>query len=266
MSDNQELQEQAQGIFNRAKAVIMQPSETWAAIAKETDEPMQVFLKYAVPLAAIGPIASFIGGQVFGYGAFGISYRPTFMGGLTSAILQYVLSLASIWLIAWVASFLSPKFNGKDDFAAAFRLSAYAMTAAWVVGLVGLIPALGILGLAGLYSLYLFYKGANPVMNVPQDKALPYTAVTVLIGIVVNFIASMIVASMMGPAAMAGMAGGNAGGDSATIDLGEYGTINVDGENQTIDMGEMGRIQIDGDTGEATINVDGEEVKIKVED
>jgi hypothetical protein len=32
--------------------------------------------RYAIPLIAIGPVASFIGGQVFGYSAFFISYRP----------------------------------------------------------------------------------------------------------------------------------------------------------------------------------------------
>ena len=86
MNDKQELQERAEGLMNRAKAITLKPDETWPVIAKETDAPMQVFVRYVVPLAAIGPIASFIGGQVFGYGAFGISYRPSFMGGLSQAI------------------------------------------------------------------------------------------------------------------------------------------------------------------------------------
>ncbi|QUL38575.1 Yip1 family protein [Erythrobacter sp. JK5] len=239
MDSNQELQERAEGLFNRAKAVTLKPAETWPVIAKETDAPMQVFLRYAVPLAAIGPIASFIGGQLFGYGMFGISWKPTFLGGLSQAITAYVLTLASLWLIAWVANFLSPKFGGKDDFSSAFRLAAYSMTAAWIVGIFGIVPALSILGLLGLYSLYLFYKGASPMMDVPQDKATGYTVVTVVVAIVANIVIGMIAAAITGPAQMPNMAGdGYSSGDTT--------------------------IQIDSETGRATINVDGEEMSIQV--
>ena len=209
---------------------------------------MQVFLRYVVPLAAIGPIASFIGGQVFGYGAFGISWRPSFLGGLSQAITSYVLTLASIWLIAWVANFMSPKFSGKDDFASAFRLAAYSMTAAWVVGIVGLVPALGFLALAGLYSLYLFYKGAPVMMDVSKDNAIVYTVVTVIVAIVANIVIGMIAAAITGPATLAGMGGGSVSNGGTTIDMGEYGSIQVDE---------------DGNTTTATINVDGEEMTIE---
>jgi len=245
MTDNNELQEHAQGLMKRAQA----PEETWPIIAEETDEPKQVFLRYVLPLAAIGPVASFIGGQVFGYGAFGVSWRPSFFGGLSQAITSYVLSLAAIWLIAWVANFLSPKFDGKDDFSSAFRLAAYSMTAAWIVGIVGLIPALSILSLAALYSLYLLYKGGPVVMGVSKDKALIYTAFTVVIAIAINLAIATVTAAFAGPAALAGMAGGDTSVDGTTIDLGEYGSIQVD-EN--------------GDTTTATFNVDGQEMSVEV--
>lgn len=248
MNDNRQLQERAEGLINRAKAVTLKPDETWPVIAKEADAPMQVFLRYVVPLAAIGPIASFIGGQVFGFGAFGISYRPSFMGGLSQAITSYVLTLASIWLIAWVANFLSPKFEGKDDFASAFKLAAYSMTAAWIAGIVGLVPSLAILGLAGLYSLYLFYKGAPTMMDVPKDKSVVYTAVTVVVAIIANIAIGAIATAIAGPTALTGAGGGTITGENTTIDLGEYGSIRVDE---------------DGNTTTATFNVDGEEMTIE---
>lgn len=249
MTDNNELQQHAEGLMNRAKAITLKPAETWPVIAKETDEPMQVFLRYVVPLAAIGPIASFIGGQVFGYGVFGISWKPSLMGGLSQAITSYVLTLASIWLIAWVANFLSPKFEGKDNFASAFRLAAYSMTAAWIVGIVGLIPSLSILGLAGLYSLYLFYKGAPVMMEVPEKNAIVYTVITVIVAVIANIIIGMIAAALTGPGPMAGLGSSDGTIDGTTIDLGEYGSIEVDE---------------DGNTTTATINVDGEEMTIEV--
>ena len=57
--------------------------------------PGDIATRFAIPLIAIGPVASFIGGQVFGYGAFGFSYRPGIVAGLTSAGWQFVLSLVA---------------------------------------------------------------------------------------------------------------------------------------------------------------------------
>jgi len=249
MSDDNHLQEQAQGIATRAKAIIMKPVETWPVIAKETDEPMHIFLRYALPLAAIGPIASFIGGQVFGLGGFGITFRIPFMTGLTIAIASYIMALLGLWIIAFVANFLADKFEGKENFAAAFRLAAYSMTAAWIAGIFGLIPALGILSIVGLYSFYLFYKGAPTMMGVPQDKAAVYTVITVVAAVLVNIVAGFVTSALMGPAAFAGMSAGAASTEGTTIDLGEYGSIEVDES---------------GDTTTATINVDGQEMTVEV--
>ncbi|MEM6475936.1 MAG: Yip1 family protein [Pseudomonadota bacterium] len=127
MVDKNELQAHADGIMTRAKNILTAPVETWEVIAKETDEPMQVFLKYALPLIAIGPIATFIGGLVFGYGGiFGVTIRPSFTFLLSTMITTFVLGLLSVWILAFIANLMSKQFEGRDDFAAAFRLVAYS--------------------------------------------------------------------------------------------------------------------------------------------
>jgi len=235
---------QASAIATRAKGILLDPSAEWAKIATETDPPKQVFLRYALPLALIGPVASFIGGQLFGLGGFGISINLSLTAGLTIAVIGFVLSLVSLWLIAFVANFLSPKFGGRDDFPAAFRLVAYGWTAAWVVGIFGLIPMLGILGILGLYSLYLFYKGAGPVMGVPKDKATGYTVVTVVAAIVAMLAVQLVVGLFTAPLLMAGMSGAS---DQMSIDMGANGSMvtnadgtmtitGPDGEQMTITM------------------------------
>ena len=72
---DQGLETTARGIFERAKAIILTPKDEWLKIAGETTSQRDILLHYAIPLTAIGPVASFIGGQMFGYGAFGFSYR-----------------------------------------------------------------------------------------------------------------------------------------------------------------------------------------------
>ncbi len=240
------LQSGTSPLVTRAKGILMAPAAEWQTIATENDSPKQVFLRYVVPLAAIGPVAAFIGGQVFGYGALGFSYRPSLMTGITTMITGYVMALVSVWLVAFVANFLSPKFGGKDDFPAAFRLVAYSMTASMVGGIVGLIPALAIIGLLfAIYSLYLFYKGAVPVMGVATDKVPVFTIVTVVAAFVISLIAGAISTAITAPSLIAA----------------------ADAQDQmSMDMGGLGSMQTNEDGTTMTITgPDGEKVNIRVE-
>lgn len=211
----------------RAKGILLNPTSEWAQIATERDQPKDVFLRYALPLALISPIASFIGGQVFGFGGFGISVSIGLMAGLTIAVTSFILSLVGLFIVAFAANFLSPKFGGRDDFPAAFRLVAYSWTAAWVAGIFGLIPMLGILGILGLYSLYLLYLGARPVMGVPEDKAVGYTVVTIVAAIVAQIVVGMVVTAITAPMMTSAVMSAGA----VDIDLGEAGSMesNADG-------------------------------------
>lgn len=251
--NKQDLAPDVAGITTRAKAILLNPAGEWPVIAAEQQSPRDVFIKYAVPLAAIGPIATMIGSLVFGYGAFGVTYRPGIMTALGTAIVSYVMALITLWVVSWVANFLSPRFGGKDDFAAAFKLVAYSMTASWLAGVFGLVPALSFLSILGLYGLYLLYKGATPVMNVPQDKSVVYTIVTVVAAAIVTVVFGMIAAALAGAGAIAsdGLSAADSvtGGDEVTIDFGPYGRIEG-GEDGTV----------------ATFrNEDGEEVTITVD-
>jgi hypothetical protein len=267
MDDNLQGVGSAPGLVERAKAMIVSPKSEWPKVAAETDDVRNVFMRYVVPLAAIGPLAGFIGGQAFGLGAFGISYTPSLMGGLTTAITSYVLALASIFLISWIASFLAAKFGGKESFARAFRLCAYAFTAAWVAGIFGLVPALGILSLLGLYSLYVFYLGAEPMMGVPQDKAAGYTAVTVIAAFVLYLLAGVVVGAVAatGSGRLSGLSS-SAAGDTVEVNVPGYGQMRIEdnGDTQTMEIPGVGTVEVtrDGDT----LRIDGENFDAEIED
>lgn len=255
------------GLVDRAKAMIVSPKDEWPKVAAETQSVRDIFVGYVVPLAAIGPIASFVGGQLFGYGAFGITYRPSLMASLTAAITGYVLALVSIFVISWIASFLASKFGGKEDFTRAFRLCAYSMTAAWVVGIFGLIPALGVLGLLGLYSLYVFYLGAEPMMGVPQEKAVGYTAVTVLAAIVLYFVVAAVAAAVTGiTGGAAGIASRDSDSSRMEMNIPGYGEVRVDtnGDTQTVEIPGMGTVEVTQDGN--TVRVQGEGFNAEIEE
>lgn len=260
----------APGIVDRAKAILVSPNQEWPKIATETDSVRDVFMRYVVPLAAIGPIAGFIGGQLFGYGAFGFRYHPSLVSGLSTAITGYVLALVSIFVVAWVANFLADKFAGQPNYERAFRLCAYAYTAGWLAGIVRLLPSLGILVLlASLYGIYLFYLGATPMMSVPRDKAAGYTAVTIIGVIVIALIVAALtsaIAGMFGTAAMitANDTGSNIG--RVEMNLPGYGKIKVqdNGDNQTMEIPGVGTVHVTK-TGD-TVKIDGANASAVVKD
>lgn len=150
-------------------------------------------------LAAIGPVASFIGSQLFPISVMGSTFRMPIAAALVSSILGYVLSLVGVYVVALIVDALAPTFGGQKDRLKAMKVTVYSWTAAWVAGVFGLVPALAILSIVGLYSLYLLYLGLPVLMRAPKEKALAYTAVASLCGIGVFIVIAIISGAVTGP-------------------------------------------------------------------
>ncbi|HEX2813502.1 MAG TPA: Yip1 family protein [Sphingopyxis sp.] len=190
----------ASGLFQRAKDILLRPKETWPAIAAEPATVQSIYVPYVLLLAAVGPLAGLVGGQVFGITFLGVTYHPPLAGALVSAVLSYGLTLASVFLLALVIDGLAPSFGGQKDQVQALKVAAYAGTAGWVGGIFGLIPALAIIGmLFALYGLYLLYLGLPALMKAPEDKALGYTAVVIVVAIILFLVVGAVVAAVATP-------------------------------------------------------------------
>lgn len=267
MSEIQQQSGPASGIVGRAKAILVSPTTEWPVIAGESEPVRSVFMRYVVPLAAIGPICGFIGGQVFGVGFLGFRYHPTLIGGLATAITQYVLALVAIFLVAWVANFLADKFGGQQNYERAFRLVAYSYTAGWVAGVFDLITGLAILVLlASLYGIYLFYLGATPMMAVPKDKAAGFTAVTIVGVIIVGLIVAAVTAPIATVFAPATVIGANT--DTGTFEMNVPGggklKVQDNGDNQTMEIPGVGTVHVNKNGN--TVKIDADNVKAEVND
>ena len=71
----------------------------------------------------------------------------------------------------------------------AIKLVGYGSTAGFLGGVFSIVPAASILGLlAGLYSIYLIYTGLPVLMKCTKEKALAYTAVLLVCGILAGLI------------------------------------------------------------------------------
>ena len=89
-------------------------------------------------------------------------------------------------------------FGGRKDFNSAFKVAAYAPTAAWVAGVFTLIPVLSVLTILGLYSLYLFYLGLPMLMRTPPGKAIGYVLAVIVCAIIVWILIFSLPAMLLG--------------------------------------------------------------------
>lgn len=187
-------------LVERIKGILLRPSAEWMMIAAEPATVQGLFTRYAMILAAIGPVASIIGAALF------MGWALPFT--ILAALVGYVLSLIGVFVISLIIDALAPSFGGMKDHVQAAKTAVYASTAVWVAGIFNVIPMLGWLGgLLGLYSLYLLYLGLPRVMRAPEDKALGYTAVVVIAAIVVWAIIWLVIGSILAMGAAGAMIG-----------------------------------------------------------
>lgn len=192
-------------IVDRAKNIILRPTEEWKIIAGEPATIGGLFGNYAVILALIPVICAILFNGVLGISAAGMtglgdggmSMGLTAIAGM--ALVSFILSLITLYLMGTIVNIVSPSFNGTSDKLQAMKLMTYASTPTWLVALVSWIPFLGaLLTLAAIaYVVYLIYLGLNPVLGVPQEKVAGFTVVIVLIYVVLALIISGIIVGLV---------------------------------------------------------------------
>jgi hypothetical protein len=224
--------------IQRVQDILLRPKPTWPLIEQEPATVASIYNPYLLVLAAVPAIAAFIGLSLVGVGALGVNVHVPLMSGLVQMIVGYVLSLAVVYLLALIVDALAPTFGGKKNATQALKLVAYGSTAGFVGGIFSLLPALSVLGLvAALYSVYLIYTGLPVLMKCPPEKAMAYTAVVVVCGLVAMLVLGAVLSLLVprGGLGLMGAAGGAAGGAMGTGAV----TIKTPGGEISIDSARM---------------------------
>jgi len=164
----------------RVKGILLQPRAEWERIDGEFATTQTLFTRYAMILAAIGPICSLLGGLLFN--------NTPIVGALVSALITYGLSLLGVFLMGLIINALAPSFGSVPSGIQAMKVAVYSLTAAWLVGVFGLLPPLGLLAILGLYSFYLLFVGLPILMKTPEDKKVGYFLVVLVVSLVVFLI------------------------------------------------------------------------------
>jgi Yip1 domain len=184
-----------QDLISRVKGLILTPQKEWETIEAEETSILDLYRGYIAPLAALPPIASFLGAWLFG--AHGL--HPTFAGGLFRALVQYTLSLPALFVVAFVISMAAPHFDGKTDDRRALALAAYSYTPAWLASLFGLVPGLRFLDVLGFYGIYVFSLGLTRMMRIPKDNLDVFTLVALFVTVATGALHAWIVSAIAPP-------------------------------------------------------------------
>ena len=181
----------------RIKNILFSPASEWDRIAAEPATVKGLYTGYACILAAIGPIARLIGGQVFGRHGFFLTVHPSLIGAIVSAIVDYVLSLAGVFLLALVIDILAPSFGGTRSRIQALKVAVYSWTAAWIFAIFQLVPPVSALSIIGVYSLYLMYLGIPKLMKAPADKAVVYAVLTIAVAMAIWIVVTLVAGALV---------------------------------------------------------------------
>lgn len=186
-------------LIDRVKNLLMTPKTEWTKIDAEPATIQGLFTGYVMILAAIPAIAMAIMFFLFVprgvvVAGMGVSFGITTTSIIAAALITYVLSLVSVYVMGLIIDGLAPSFGSTKDQLKAMKVAAYYPTAAWVAGLLLIIPGIGALAalVGGIYSLYLLYIGLPVLMRTPADKQVSYFVVTLIIAIVVLGIINMV--------------------------------------------------------------------------
>jgi hypothetical protein len=189
----------AMDVVTRVKGILFTPETEWPAIEQEPGTPGYLFPNYVVYLAAIPPVAGFIGGSIIGVAvpAVGTMRVPLFVG-LLGAVIAYLLTFVLVYAVAIIVDQLAPRFGALKDFASALRVTVYCFTPYWVAGIFQVMAGLRFVGyVVAFFGVYLLWTGLPRLMRAPPDRAVAYVATAAACAFAVMLVIGLIEAAVL---------------------------------------------------------------------
>lgn len=186
-------------LIQRVINIITKPKEEWRVIASEKPDTTKLLVGYALILAAIPAIASFIKFGVIGVTYWGYTSR-SIAGGIQYGLVQLLSALIGVYILAWIIDLLAPSFDSRKDFGRSLQLAVYSTTPQWLAGILLILgTSMSILVLViGLYAIYLLAVGMPVIKETPKEKVVGYVVVTIIAMIVLTFVVALIIGAIVG--------------------------------------------------------------------
>jgi len=197
-------------LFDRVKAILLNPKEEWEVIEAENAPHTKVFIGYLLILALIPAAALFFNYWWNWHSAITEATQKVIdaavdskslqdqledtlktikdnnpfnaVFGIIDALTMFVTIVGGAYVSAAIINAFSDQFNVTKDFNRTFSLVAYSYTPLCIAGLLYAYPPLAsIAPYIGLYGLYLLYIGIKPLINPLAEKLTGYFIMALIV-------------------------------------------------------------------------------------
>lgn len=178
-------------ILAQVKLIFNDPKGCWTKLTGEYASDKDFILNYFAPLAVLPAVFGFIKNAIIGTSipVIGTVRAPLF-SSLIGMVVQFGLSLLSLFIAAFVLEKLAPYFKGTPVHSKVIRLVGYSNTPGNVASILTILPVIGwLLAAAGaIFGIYVFWQGTSEMTGVPQDQKIGFVICSVITMAVLGFI------------------------------------------------------------------------------
>jgi Yip1 domain len=187
--DKDEIKGGSGMILSHVWGLFAHPEEEWKTIRKENCTIGKCYCSHVLLLAAIPPLAGYIGTTQVGWQVASREvHRLTPDSALWIAVLSYFTILVAVFSIGKMIHWMGQTYGAKQTLSQCIALAAYTATPLFLMGVMLLYPVLWLNLLLGLpvlaYTVYLLYTGVPIVMGIPAERGFLFSTAVLAVGLV----------------------------------------------------------------------------------
>lgn len=176
-------------IMSHVWGLLSHPESEWKTIRKENCTIGKCYCSHVLLLAAIPPLAGYIGTTQVGWQVAAREvHRLTPESALWIAVLSYLTILVAVFSIGMLIRWMGKTYGAKRSLPQCIALAAYTATPLFLSGIMLLYPVLWLNLLIGLpvlaYTVYLLYTGVPIVMGIPPERGFLFSTAVLAVGLV----------------------------------------------------------------------------------
>ncbi|MDH3311385.1 MAG: YIP1 family protein [Gammaproteobacteria bacterium] len=176
-------------VLSHVWGLLAYPEKEWKTIRKESCTIGKCYCTHVLLLAAIPPIAGYIGTTQVGWQVVSREvHKLTPESGLWIAGLSYLTILVAVFTIGKLIHWMGQTYGAKQPLSQCIALAAYTATPLYLSGIMLLYPLLWLNLLLGLpvlaYTVYLLYTGVPIMMGIPRERGFLFSTAVLAVGLV----------------------------------------------------------------------------------
>lgn len=176
-------------IMSHVWGLLRHPETEWKIIRKEKCTIGKCYFSHVLLLAAIPPLAGYIGTTQVGWQVAAREvHRLTPESALWIAVLSYLTILVAVFSVGLLIHWMGKTYGAKRSLPQCIALAAYTATPLFLAGIMLLYPVLWLNLLIGLpvlaYTVYLLYTGVPIVMGIPPERGFLFSTAVLAVGLV----------------------------------------------------------------------------------